>query len=88
MEWGWDNARAFLGIAMIFAIAWGLSENKKAFPWKIVLGAVALQFTFALLFFGVPKIFGLESIFGSGAEPNPVIQTLEDATQLLLASST
>lgn len=81
MEWGWDNGRALLGIAMIFVIAWGLSENKKAFPWKIVLGAIALQFTFALLFFGVPKLFGMESIFGSGAEPNPVIKTLEDATR-------
>lgn len=56
MEWGWDNARAFLGIALIFAIAWGLSENKKQFPWKIVLGAVALQFAFALILFGVPII--------------------------------
>lgn len=81
MEWGWDNARAFFGIALIFAIAWGLSENKKAFPWKIVLGAIVLQFSFALLFFGLPKLFGLQSIFGSGAEPNPVIQTLENATR-------
>lgn len=81
MEWGWDNARALIGIAMIFAIAWGLSENRRAFPWKIVIGAIFLQFTFALLFFGVPKLFGLESIFGSGAEPNPVIKTLEDATR-------
>ncbi|MEL7110171.1 MAG: nucleoside transporter C-terminal domain-containing protein [Pseudomonadota bacterium] len=81
MEWGWDNARAFIGIAMIFGIAWGLSENRKVFPWKIVLGAVSLQFAFALLFFGLPKVFGFESIFGSGAEPNPVIKTLEDATR-------
>ena len=56
MEWGWDNARAFLGIALIFAIAWGLSENRKKFPIKIVLGAVAIQFVFALLLFGVPFI--------------------------------
>lgn len=56
MEWGWDNARAFLGIALIFAVAWGLSENKKKFPFKIVLGAVAVQFVFALILFGVPFI--------------------------------
>ena len=56
MEWGWDNARALIGIAMIFGIAWGLSENKKAFPWKLVLGAVAIQFTFALILFGIPII--------------------------------
>ena len=56
MEWGWDNARAFLGIAMIFGIAWGLSENRKAFPWKIVLGAVGIQFAFALILFGIPFV--------------------------------
>ncbi len=56
MEWGWDNARALLGIIMIFGIAFGLSENKKAFPWKIVLGAVVIQFAFALILFGVPFV--------------------------------
>jgi len=56
MEWGWDNARALLGIIMIFGIAFGLSENKKAFPWKIVFGAVAIQFAFALILFGVPFV--------------------------------
>ena len=55
-EWGWDNARALLGIAVIFAIAWGLSENRKAFPWKIVLGSVAIQFAFALILFGIPIV--------------------------------
>ncbi|MEL7042083.1 MAG: nucleoside transporter C-terminal domain-containing protein [Pseudomonadota bacterium] len=75
MEWGWDNARAFLGIAMIFAIAWGLSENKKIFPWKIVLGAVALQFAFALILFGVPFI--RQGLF----QANIIVQALEDATR-------
>ncbi len=55
-EWGWDNARALLGIAVIFAIAWSLSENRKAFPWKVVLGAVAIQFAFALILFGIPFV--------------------------------
>ncbi|MEM1389500.1 MAG: nucleoside transporter C-terminal domain-containing protein [Pseudomonadota bacterium] len=74
MEWGWDNARAFLGIAMIFAIAWGLSENKKAFPWKLVLGAVLIQFGFALILFGIPVI--REALFAA----NIVVDGLIDAT--------
>ena len=74
MEWGWDNARAFLGIAMIFAIAWGLSENKKAFPWKLVLGAVAIQFGFALILFGIPVI--REALFAA----NIVVDSLIAAT--------
>ena len=42
MEWGWDNARALLGIALIFAIGWGLSEKRSQFPLRLVLGAVAM----------------------------------------------
>lgn len=56
MDWGWDNARALIGLALIIAIAWGFSENRKAFPWKIALGAVAMQFAFALILFVVPTI--------------------------------
>ncbi len=56
LDWGWDNARALLGMALIFAIAWALSENRKAFPLKLVLGAVAIQFAFALVLFGVPFV--------------------------------
>jgi CNT family concentrative nucleoside transporter len=56
MEWGWDNARALIGIALIIGIAWGFSENRKAFPWKIALGAVGIQFAFALILFGIPII--------------------------------
>ncbi|MEL7231546.1 MAG: Na+ dependent nucleoside transporter N-terminal domain-containing protein, partial [Pseudomonadota bacterium] len=74
MEWGWDNARAFLGIAMIFAIAWGLSENKRAFPWKLLLGAVAIQFIFAGVLFGIPII--REALFAA----NIVVDGLIDAT--------
>ena len=74
MEWGWDNARAFIGIAMIFAIAWGLSENKRAFPWKLVLGAVGIQFAFALILFGIPII--REALFAA----NIVVDSLIAAT--------
>ncbi len=80
-EWGWDNARALLGILAIFVIAWGISENRKAFPFKIAIGAVALQFVFAFLLFGVPKLFGKSSAFGDSGEPNVVIQMLQDATK-------
>ncbi|MEM9668762.1 MAG: nucleoside transporter C-terminal domain-containing protein [Pseudomonadota bacterium] len=56
MDWGWDNARALIGIAVIVGIAWSLSENRRAFPWKVVIGAVGVQFGFALLLFGVPPV--------------------------------
>ena len=55
-EWGWDNARALIGIILIYGLCWVLSEKRKLFPWKIVLGATAMQFAFALILFGIPFI--------------------------------
>lgn len=75
MEFGLDNIRSLLGIAFIFGIAWVLSENRKAFPWKIVLGAVALQFIFALILFGLPFIRNI--LF----EANTVVKTVAEATK-------
>ncbi len=61
--WGWDNARAFLGIFVIVGISWLLSENKRKFPWLITVGAVAMMYVFTLLLFGVPIIrAGLDSV--------------------------
>ena len=63
ISWGWDNARAIAGLAVITGIAWLLSENKRKFPWKIVLGAIVMQYAFTLLLFGVPVIrAGLDSV--------------------------
>lgn len=55
-EWGWDNGRALIGIVLIYGLCWVLSEKRKLFPWKIVLGATAMQFAFALILFGIPFI--------------------------------
>ncbi|MEO0982455.1 MAG: nucleoside transporter C-terminal domain-containing protein [Pseudomonadota bacterium] len=75
MTWGPDNARALVGIAVIFAIAWALSDNKRAFPWKLVLGAVAMQFAFALLLFGLPPV--RNALFSA----NVVVDALQEATR-------
>ena len=56
MVWGWDNGRALLGLVVMFAVCWAVSENRKAFPWRVVLGATAIQLFFALLFYGVPLL--------------------------------
>ncbi len=74
-SWGWDNARALGGIALIYALCWAISSSRKLLPWKVILGATALQFAFALLLFGVPVIRdGLFSI-------NSVIGGLQEATR-------
>jgi CNT family concentrative nucleoside transporter len=47
-----------LGIALIIALAWALSHNRKAIKWRIVGWALALQLVFAIFVLRVP--FGTE----------------------------
>jgi concentrative nucleoside transporter, CNT family len=49
------NAQSLLGLVVILALAWGLSEDKKRFPWRLTLGAIALQAVLVLLLFGLPQ---------------------------------
>ena len=75
IEWGWDNARALLGIVAIFGVSWLLSESKRKLPWKIILGATAMQIAFALLLYGVPFVrSGLANASG-------FVTALQDATR-------
>lgn len=75
MEWGWDNARAALGLLAIFAIAWAWSSNRRALPWKLILGAIAMQLAFAFLLYGVPPI--KNALAGASV----FVQALQDATR-------
>jgi len=59
----------------------GLSEDRRKFPLKLVLGAVGLQISFALALFGLPKLFGKSSAFENDGGVNPVIETLQEATK-------
>ena len=40
---------SLLGMAVFIAIAWGVSTQRKLFPWRTVLWGLLLQFIFALL---------------------------------------
>ena len=44
-----QRAISFLGILIFLAVAVGLSRNRKAIPWKVVAGSLALQFGLALV---------------------------------------
>lgn len=74
-EWGWDNARALIGIILIYGLCWVLSEKRKLFPWKIVLGATAMQFAFALILFGIPFIKDIL------LKANALVDGLQNATR-------
>ncbi len=48
------NLQSLFGLVVIIAACWALSENKRAFPWKLSLGAVAVQAGLVLALFAIP----------------------------------
>ena len=74
-EWGWDNARALLGIALIYGVCWVLSEKRKLFPFRLIIGATIMQFVFALILFGIPFVRAI--LF----KANDVVDGLQNATR-------
>lgn len=74
MEW-FDQTRGLLGIAALLAIAWGVSEDRKARPgWRWIAGALALQAVLALAIVRVPFVWQLMGYANSG------VQAIEKAT--------
>ncbi|MFN3523279.1 MAG: NupC/NupG family nucleoside CNT transporter [Phenylobacterium sp.] len=49
-----ENAQSLVGLALTLAVCWALSENRRAFPWRLALGAIAVQVGLVLLLFGLP----------------------------------
>jgi CNT family concentrative nucleoside transporter len=50
------QVQSLLGIAVLIAVAWAMSEDRKAFPWRMVAGTLLLQGALALLLLKVPVI--------------------------------
>src|SRR5580704_6043409 len=72
---GLENAQSLLGVAVTIGICWALSEKRSAFPWKLTLGALAVQAGLVFLLFGLPWTRGVLS--GAGM----VVQGLSDSTE-------
>lgn len=53
---------SLLGLCGFLAVAWGLSNNRKRFPWRTVLSGLGLQFLFGLL---ILKTDVGKSVFGA-----------------------
>ncbi len=64
-----------LGIAVIIAIAWAGSEDRRAFSWRMVAGALALQALIAVLLLKIP--LAREALLGL----NGLVTALADATR-------
>jgi CNT family concentrative nucleoside transporter len=72
---GLENAQSLLGVAVTIGICWALSEKRSAFPWKLTLGALAVQAGLVLLLFGLPASRGV--LAGAGQ----VVEGLSASTQ-------
>jgi CNT family concentrative nucleoside transporter len=65
---GLDNARSILGVCVILALCWAISERRAAFPWRLAIGAVAAQAALVLILFGAPVTRVVLSAAGEGVE--------------------
>jgi concentrative nucleoside transporter, CNT family len=64
-----------VGLAALLGIAWLLSENRRAVPWRIVLSGIALQIVLAALLLKAPPVQRLFLAL------NDMLLALERATQ-------
>ena len=48
------NLQSLLGLLVIVGACWALSENRRVFPWKLTLGAIAVQAALVLALFAIP----------------------------------
>jgi CNT family concentrative nucleoside transporter len=61
-----ENAQSALGIGLILALCWVLSEGRARFPWRLAIGAVAAQAALVLLFFTLPAARAVLAAAGAG----------------------
>jgi concentrative nucleoside transporter, CNT family len=50
-----ENARPLLGLVLIVLIAWFLSKNKRRFPVRLAVGAIAVQAVLVVALFAIPN---------------------------------
>ena len=67
--------QALAGIVVLLAIAWGLSEDRRALNWRMVAAGLGLQIGIALLLIRVPVV--AEALFVI----NDVVISIESATR-------
>ena len=69
------HLQSALGICAIIALAWALSEDRRQFPWAVVVGTLLLQFVIAMALLKVPMM--RDALF----RVNGVVTALTTATK-------
>ena len=54
MNIGIDHFQPIIGIAVLLAFAWAISDNRRAFPTRVAVVGIVLQFALAALFIRLP----------------------------------
>lgn len=53
------NLQSLVGLVVIVTACWLLSENRRRFPWRLTLGAIAVQAALILALFAIPGSQGV-----------------------------
>lgn len=69
------HLQSLLGICVILALAWGFSENRRAFNWRMVAAGLGMQLVLAVALLKLP--LARDILFGL----NGVVEALNDATR-------
>ncbi len=70
-----DQLRGLIGLAVLVALAWGFSEDRRSRPgWRWMLGALALQGLLAVLIVRVPVVWQAVGL------ANSAVSAIEQAT--------
>lgn len=48
------NLQSLMGLVVTVAVCWAISENRKAFPWRLTIGAILVQAGLVLALFAIP----------------------------------
>jgi CNT family concentrative nucleoside transporter len=70
-----EALQGIFGYAVFLALAWAISENRRAVPWRTVAGGVLLQVALAVVILKLP---GAQAVF---AAMNDALLALEKATR-------
>jgi len=65
---GWENGQSLIGLLVVMALCWSLSEDRRRFPWRLCLGAVGVQLGLVLLLFGLPQARAGLAMVGAGVD--------------------
>jgi CNT family concentrative nucleoside transporter len=65
---GLQNFQSLTGIVAVVFLCWLASENRRRFPWKLVLGGIVIQVLIVLVLFGLPPAQAALQAVGRGVD--------------------